>query len=396
MSRPIDVIVFSMSHYTDWQRGRVNRNYHIVEQLQGDERVGKVVTVDFLPWSWRKVAKIYWENIIRPMADLEIVYGDLTSACHKVNDRYFVYSTVDSIYAPQAVVGQLKRISRILNLKNVVLWSYHPMFPHLLERVAQGEIGHTQFVFDAVDNWLSHPAYAGDRERLRRGYDRIARDADVVFTVNQHLAKTLFSQRIKPTMVVPNGVDFDHFAADRPIPPALANLPRPIIGYHGIIESRFDAGLAVVVAGKMPEASFVYLGGNVWKSHRRAMAEAFHGLPNVHLLPFVSYQELPAYLGAFDAAFIPHQVNDLTASMDPLKFYEYCAAGVPVVTTPVAGTATFGSALRIARTADECVSQLRAALRDTDRASRQALVKPHSWPTRVDQMLNLILSSTNH
>jgi glycosyltransferase involved in cell wall biosynthesis len=42
---------------------------------------------------------------------------------------------------------------------------------------------------------------------------------------------------------------------------------------------------------------------------------------------------LPDYLRGFDVALLPCPLNDYTRSMFPMKFFEYLAAGVPVVAT---------------------------------------------------------------
>src|SRR5690606_35630577 len=47
--------------------------------------------------------------------------------------------------------------------------------------------------------------------------------------------------------------------------------------------------------------------------------------------------EVPAYLQHADVLVVPHVVTGFTQSLDPIKAYEYRAAGRPVVSTPVAG-----------------------------------------------------------
>ncbi len=55
----------------------------------------------------------------------------------------------------------------------------------------------------------------------------------------------------------------------------------------------------------------------------------------MHLLGTRAYDELPAVLRGADAALIPYALNELTASIFPMKVYEYLAAGLPVVATPL-------------------------------------------------------------
>ncbi len=47
------------------------------------------------------------------------------------------------------------------------------------------------------------------------------------------------------------------------------------------------------------------------------------------------YAELPGYLGALDVARVPFRDTPLVRSTHPVKVYEYLAAGLPVVSTPM-------------------------------------------------------------
>lgn len=389
----VDIVMFSMSHYTDWQAGRVNRNFHILQELQKQDRVRQIVSVDFLPFTWRKAAKIYWENVLRPMSNLDIIYGDLTSACHRVNSKLSIYSTIDSIYSQKTVVHELQRISRVLGLQNVVFWSYNPLFTAVLEAIVRDAVQPRAFVFDAVDNWIEHPAFKRFQTDLRVGYQLIRQDADLIFTVSDHIRKTLFADNQRSYTVM-NGIDTAHFAqalaSVDDLPPELASLPRPIIGYHGVVEDRVDLPLVRALAEKNPDKSFVLLGTGIWRSASKRIHQILGGAPNIHLIPFVPYQEVPRYIAAFDVALVPHLVNEFTRSMNPMKFYEYCAAGKPIVTRPVSGTETFGNLLYLADSLAEFDGSIRRALTEDSpglRQARQEAVADDSWFGRVELML---------
>jgi len=395
MDNKINIIMFSMSHYTDWQKGRVNRNYHILRELEKDERIDKIVSVDFLPFNWKKVAKIYWENVIGKMENLDMVYGDLTSACHRVNNKLYIYSTVDSIYSEKMVVHEIERIIKVLNLSNVVFWSYNPLFTMLLEEVARKKVDRRAFVFDAVDNWLEHPAFGKKKADIDVGYRVINQDADLIFTVSEYLQDKVFHDN-KKCIWVPNGIDNEHFLVPQvnyQIPEDLRNIKKPIIGYYGIIEGRVDLDLIKYLAEKNPDKSIVMIGSNAWRSHEKVLHKELSQNKNVYLLPFVSYQELPKYLAAFDVAIVPHKINELTKSMNPLKVYEYCAAGKPVVTIPVSGSQTFGNILYYASTLEEFNKKIEQALKedneDKQRIRREA-VADDSWFGRVQVMLKYL------
>jgi glycosyltransferase involved in cell wall biosynthesis len=110
--------------------------------------------------------------------------------------------------------------------------------------------------------------------------------------------------------------------------------------------------------------------------------------PNLHLLGLRPYDQLPAVLRGADAALIPYALNDLTASIFPMKVYEYLAAGLPVVATPLPSLQGVDGVV-MAADADSTVARLEELLAgDTQeaRAERSKLASGHSWDARVDEI----------
>src|SRR5207245_6267817 len=132
------------------------------------------------------------------------------------------------------------------------------------------------------------------------------------------------------------------------------------------------------VARLLPGWTFLLLGP------ARGDTGALRGLPNVRLLGSRPYADLPAYLGAADAGIVPFVVNDLTHAIHPLKVYEYCAAGLPVVATPMRETAAMGAPLRLAATAAAFAAALEESRRDgpARRAERLEFARCNTWDQR--------------
>ena len=95
---------------------------------------------------------------------------------------------------------------------------------------------------------------------------------------------------------------------------------------------------------------------------------------------------LPTYLKGFDACLIPYVLTENKQLADPLKLYEYLAAGKPVISKPLPVLAAFGDVVRIATTVDEWIDAIDAAVReDTVElvGRRQAIARQHTWDDRV-------------
>ena len=92
-----------------------------------------------------------------------------------------------------------------------------------------------------------------------------------------------------------------------------------------------DLGLVRALAERRADWRFVMI-GPVAKIDPDALPRP----PNLHWLGGKPYAELPAYLSGWDAGFMPFARNESTRFISPTKTPEFLAAGLPVVSTPVA------------------------------------------------------------
>jgi glycosyltransferase involved in cell wall biosynthesis len=187
--------------------------------------------------------------------------------------------------------------------------------------------------------------------------EELLRKADLAIVSAAPLLQS--KSRVNPrTVLVRHGVDFPHFrrALDpaTAIPRDIADLPRPVIGFFGLIADWVDFELLAAVARRYQHGSLVLLG-------KATVDTSSLSLPNVYLLGRKPYAELPAYCKGFDVALNPFHVNKLTHNFNPLKVREYLAAGLPVVSTPIPEVAAV-ELCRIGDTHAEFLAELDAAL----------------------------------
>ena len=139
-------------------------------------------------------------------------------------------------------------------------------------------------------------------------------------------------------------------------------LPRPRLGFYGVIDERLDIELIAAVAAMRPEWQLVMVGPVV-----KIDPAVLPRRANIHWLGPKLYEELPLYLAGWDVALMPFARNESTRFISPTKTPEYLAAGRPVVSTPITDVVrSYGEAglARIAETPEDFVVQCEAALRD--------------------------------
>jgi glycosyltransferase involved in cell wall biosynthesis len=173
-------------------------------------------------------------------------------------------------------------------------------------------------------------------------------------------------------------------------PRDIRKLRGPLIGYVGNLSSRIDIDLLEHVAGARPEWHLVLIGS----AHLNRDVLQLGALENVHLLGVRPYDELQAYLQAFDVGIVPHVDDDMTRIMNPLKVFVYSAANLPVVSTAVSNIDEMRSLVRVAGDPEEFVERVEEALREgrgpSVESEHRTLLEEHSWSRRVEQVLQLV------
>jgi teichuronic acid biosynthesis glycosyltransferase TuaH len=271
---------------------------------------------------------------------------------------------------------QIRRAAEHLGLEEPMLWSQNPRAAALVDGLPVSGI-----IYDLTDDWAAFEADPDRRAQVEAQIDFLTRRADLVLACSRWL-ETQARQRTEHVIYLPNAVDSQD--AGSVTHPDLDRLPSPRLGYVGTLHSaRIDVPLVAQVAERRPDWSFIFVGPNLLSTPDSA---ALFGLPNVHDLGTRPHYEIQAYVAGLDVCLMPNRVTDFTRSLDPLKLYEYLAAGRPVIATPAGIPAELAEGVITVTTADELIQKARQVLEEDgpDRvAARRALVAGATWDARA-------------
>ncbi len=277
----------------------------------------------------------------------------------------------------------LRRLCRRLGLDRPLLWTFLPNVNWLL-----GRLNERMVVYHCVDEYSEFSGVPKD-VIVRMEQDLIRR-ADVVFTSAEKLCDE--RRQVNPrTYFIPHGVDVAHFsrALDpaTEIPEEIRRLPKPVIGFFGLLADWVDLDMIGALARARPQWSFALVGKV--QTDLGAVAR----LPNVHRLGQQPYTALPAYCRGFDVGLIPFRMNELTLRVNPLKLREYLAAGLPVVSTPLPEVVRYNGLVHIAVNEAGFLGAIDAALKERspefDRRRVEAM-RGESWEARVSDMSDVL------
>jgi glycosyltransferase involved in cell wall biosynthesis len=271
---------------------------------------------------------------------------------------------------------QVKRAMRQLGFKKPINWVFNPA-----AGVIAGELGEESVIYYCVDEYtaftgVASASLAAVEEQLLRSSDLVIVSADRLFH-----SKAPFNPR---TVIVQHGVDFGHFSRaldpTTVVPHEVARLPRPIIGFHGLIADWVDVELMAHVAERFSTGSLVIIGKVTTD------VSMLERLPNVHFLGRRPYESLPAFCKGFDVSLNPFRINELTLNANPLKVREYLAAGLPVVSTAVPEVMKL-DLCRIGFDHQSFIQEIEMALTEPGPSrERSEAVRGESWEARLDEI----------
>jgi glycosyltransferase involved in cell wall biosynthesis len=174
-------------------------------------------------------------------------------------------------------------------------------------------------VYDAMDDFPAfHGGLAG--RAMATAEAAVARQVDVVYGSASRL-RDKFAATGARTALVRNACD------PAALPPGLSATREPgLVGYIGTIASWFDWDLVLALAAARPDLRLRLIG----PLHLQPPVP----LPaNVELRGAASHPEAMRQMARFSVGLIPFRSTPLTAAVDPVKYYEYRALGIPVLST---------------------------------------------------------------
>lgn len=396
ISRPYSLICFTsdVPWSTLWKRVQM-----MMEYLSRNEQIHRVVFVN--PEVWLKELVFNFREQLSSSNHKQYKYSWKAVIPRKVSDKVFAVT-------PLYFLPFLRRNKRLRQVQKTI---YHWMLTRLIQsedfilflndfNSNSEHKGLIQcfyekaklVVFDWSDDFVEFFRDPREREKVKITCENYIKKAHVVLTVNEHLTQR--ARMLNPhCYTIVNATDFDHmskaFYSVWEMPQALHALSKPLIGYTGwVYAERSDSEILTHLAMLHPDWTIVLIG----PAHQRFI-KRFKSIKNIVFLPPVDYLDLPRYLKFFDVCMIPHKINEHTKGNNPIKIYDYLAAGKPVVSTAISGVEPFKDVIYIARNKEEFSQLVERAMQEDSpilKEKRLKRAKEHSWSTRTEEVWKII------
>ena len=279
----------------------------------------------------------------------------------------------------------------IYSFRSAILWTYNPLsLLYVKPNLFNGMIYH------CVDEISAQP---GMNKKLIQAQERkLCSLADHVFVTSSSLYSSR-SRWTKHITYLPNVVDSDHFSREylvtssASIPFEFKTIPEPRLIFVGALSSyKVDFELIQQLAIKRPDYSIVLI-GLIGEGDPSTSIEQLLDIKNIHLLGPKPYNQLPRFMHFSSVGLLPCVLNEYTRSMFPMKFFEYLAAGLPVVSTRLPSLEEFTDYMNLANTAEEFASVIDKILSNSsavDEIRVKKLVSQYSYRKRTEKMIETI------
>lgn len=323
------------------------------------------------------------------------------SGLKKINDNLFTYVPPKWLFTlhrfprlnqlfREIRVFLLRRITRQKGFTDPILLVWHPAHLEML-----GRFGESLVVYYIYDHLAGYGG--GDPTKRWNRELELIRRADLVFVLSRKLfdENKAYNHNIH---LLPNAVDFDHFASARskstPIPPDINTISKPRIGYIGTINEKVNVDLLVEIASHRPSWSIVLIGRENYKNlEAKKKFMELVAKPNVHWLSYREPETLPGYLKALDVCLMCYVINGWTYYGDPSKMHEYLAAGKPTIGAPLPAIQEFDNVVRIPDSDTGWIEAIESGLAEQDprfMEERIKVARANSYPERIRLVTEIV------
>lgn len=309
-----------------------------------------------------------WSDLKRIVAPFEANSFDIPSQVTVIAPRMFPIEPFQHIYSLFNKVRLDAVLSEIKD--NISGQSLHIVVgkPSIVAQKVIDSIDYTTLTVDVMDDY---PCFFSGiaRRSMLSNLKKLIERADIC-TYSCELLRDKYPSATSNEYLILNACD--EVFLKRAKQKTKAKNEKMIFGYIGTVATWFDWESILSLSKEYPFSEIHIIGPN------------YAGLPmtlpdNVKVFPAIEHSLVVEVISSFDYGLIPFKLNELTDSVDPVKYYEYLACDVPVIST------SFGQMkYRIANNNVFSFSNFDLAL----------VINPElpvTWRDRFDTFFNIIL-----
>lgn len=236
-----------------------------------------------------------------------------------------------------------------------------------------------------------------EHARMLNNLEICLQKADIVLTTCDELEKKLTSIVDREYTRFVHGVNIEEYQRQdyQKIPDSLASIPSPRLAHIGRINNKINTKLLAIIARNNPDWSVILMGPTTADLSTDTLAgiEELGRLNNGHILPGVEPEDLPKHCNAIDIGLMAYHMGRWVLYSLPMKYFEYLAAGKPMVCAPIPSMMERSEFVTCATTPDDWINAIKTALDSESEEKRKKRLQEssgYSWANRAGRINELI------
>jgi glycosyltransferase involved in cell wall biosynthesis len=244
-------------------------------------------------------------------------------------------------------------------------------------------------ISDIIDDQREFTQNDSFRTRLDANYSAALSVSNLVIGNCMKVLENMRAKINSRSIIAPNAAEsldkFRDMAVNR-----RAQNKRKIIGYVGNLRDRIDVELIERLAKQFSECDIVLVG----PTGGNKPVENLSIIKNITIMGPAKYEDALEFMTFFDVAIIPHTVDKLTDTMNPLKAYTYNEIGLPIVSTCVSNMGDI-SGILYASSQQEFCDHVNNVLYSNLKLDVTKVSKSVHWADRVRAIWQVIARENN-
>jgi glycosyltransferase involved in cell wall biosynthesis len=269
--------------------------------------------------------------------------------------------------------------SRIPWLRDAVILSSVPITADLPRQVDA-----RRWVYYCVDDFSVWPGL--DSQPLQDMERALVTRADRIVAAGDNLAARIAGMG-RTADVVPHGIDIAHWSRSDGDASQLAQLPRPLVLFWGLVDRRLDFAYLEALDRRMTSGTIALVGPQQDPDPRLAR------LKRVRMCGPSTYDNLPALARAAAVLVMPYADLPVTRAMQPLKMKEYLATGRPVVVSKLPAVAGWEDCMDVAGDPQTFASRVLERIEGPAPAAQlraRARLANEGWPAKAARFSEIL------
>jgi hypothetical protein len=208
---------------------------------------------------------------------------------------------------------------------NPIVWYYYPQQGYV-SKLFKDNLCIYEIYDNLVSIWGSELPSANRLQKKHRD------SVDLLLTASEK-QQNKYAPLYKKSKLIGNGLGRDTFEKltedNQTTLPEITGIKSPRIGFVGMISDRLDWKLVTDLAALRPKWNYIFIG----RVTNKAIKHDLNKFANIHFLGEYEPSQIPSVLKSFDIGYMPYLDNNFFRYSNPLKFYEYAAAGLASVSS---------------------------------------------------------------